>query len=217
MVNYVEYLKVPGIIAGAIIAFFFVTQIIGELLELKGKMVPEILKVRKYFARKKKEREILSGLAETPSIMDSLKQMPVALNNVTNLLNEVNEHYNKDNIAKRDKWMKWVNNQAEIYDSSFDKVDKKIDKIEGVILSLFVDIKRDTIINFASKVIDEKYPVTKEQYNRVFKLHKEYEDMIKENKMTNGEVDIAIRIIKESYKTHMKNHTFIEDIRGYNK
>ena len=33
--------------------------------------------------------------------------------------------------------------------------------------------------------------------------------------MTNGEVDIAYRIISESYETHMRNHTFIEDIRGY--
>jgi hypothetical protein len=217
MINYVDYLKIPGVIAGVIIAFFFVAQIIGELLELKGKVVPEILKTRKYFARKKREREILSGLAQMPSVIDSIKQMPVMMADVTSFLNEVNEHYNKDNITKRDKWMEWVNNQATIYDSSFDKVEKKIDKIDGVILSLLIDIKRDTIINFASKVIDEKYPVTREQYNRVFKLYEEYEEIIKENRMTNGEVDIAIRIIRDSYKTHMKNRTFVEDIRGYNK
>lgn len=35
--------------------------------------------------------------------------------------------------------------------------------------------------------------------------------------MTNGEVDIAIRIIKEAYENHMRNHTFIENIRGYAK
>lgn len=33
--------------------------------------------------------------------------------------------------------------------------------------------------------------------------------------MTNGEVDIAIRIIKESYEKHMRHHSFVEDIRGY--
>ena len=41
------------------------------------------------------------------------------------------------------------------------------------------------------------------------------EDIIKKNNMTNGEVDIAIRIIKESYEKHMRHHSFVEDIRGY--
>lgn len=35
------------------------------------------------------------------------------------------------------------------------------------------------------------------------------------NGMTNGEVDIALSIIKESYEKHMRNHTFMEDARGY--
>ena len=43
----------------------------------------------------------------------------------------------------------------------------------------------------------------------------EYENLISENNMTNGEVNIAMRIIEDSYAAHMKNHSFIEDIRGY--
>lgn len=33
--------------------------------------------------------------------------------------------------------------------------------------------------------------------------------------MTNGEVDVAILVIQESYAQHMKEHTFLEDVRGY--
>ena len=33
--------------------------------------------------------------------------------------------------------------------------------------------------------------------------------------MTNGEVDIAHQIIKESYEQRLRDHAFIEDIRGY--
>ena len=83
-------------------------------------------------------------------------------------------------------------------------------------LALLIDNKRNTIINFASKVIDENTPVTREQFNRIFKIHKEYEEIIESNKLTNGEVDIAFRIITEAYEAHMRNHSFIEDIRGYN-
>ena len=35
--------------------------------------------------------------------------------------------------------------------------------------------------------------------------------------LKNGEVDVAIQVIRESYKSHMKHHTFLEDVRGYNK
>ena len=71
------------------------------------------------------------------------------------------------------------------------------------------------IISFASMVIDETKPVTKEQFNRIFKLYEEYEAIISANGMTNGEGDIAIRIIREAYENHLRNHSFIEDIREY--
>lgn len=90
-----------------------------------------------------------------------------------------------------------------------------MDKNNEDTLALLIDSKRNTIINFAHLVIDEDKPVTREQFNRIFKLYEEYKDIIRKNKMTNGEVDIAIRIIRESYETHMRHHSFVEDIRGY--
>ena len=40
MIEYIEYIGVPGTVAVAIVAVFFIMQAIGELLELKGKVVP---------------------------------------------------------------------------------------------------------------------------------------------------------------------------------
>ena len=204
MLNYIEYLNIPAKIAIILVGVFFAMQIIGELLEFKGKVVPEFLKIRKYMKRKKEEREIIA-------------QMPEMLAEVKTLLNDVNQHYSADNIAKRDRWMDWVNSRAKVYDAGIADLEEKIDKNNAITLSLLIDIKRDTIINFASKVIDENYPVTKEQFNRVLKIYEEYEEIIEENELTNGEVDIAIRIIRESYENHMRNHTFVEDVRGYSK
>ena len=68
---------------------------------------------------------------------------------------------------------------------------------------------------FAAKAGDESSMVSRGDFNRIFKVYKKYEDFLKEHEMTNGEIDIAYRIIRESYENHMKNHTFIEDIRGY--
>lgn len=78
MLGYIEYLNVPAKIAVAIIAMFFVMQLIGEVLEFKGKAVPEFLKIRKFFSRRRKEKKEASN----------------TLKEVQRLLGEVNNQYN---------------------------------------------------------------------------------------------------------------------------
>ena len=207
MVSFVEYLNIPVKIALIIIGIFFVIQIIGELLEFKGKVVPEIVKIRKYFARKKREK----------------REAAQTLKDVKVLLGDVNAHYSEDNIAKRNKWMEWVNSRAQVYDSSIDKLGDTLAQVTQALRDntkmteeMFVQSSRDRIIDFATKVSDEKSMVSREEFNRIFKVHKKYEDFLEERGLTNGEVDIAFRVINDSYEGHMRNHTFVEDIRGYN-
>lgn len=202
MLNYIEYLNLPTKLAIVIIGSFLIMQIIGEFLEFKGKVVPEFVKIRKYFARKKQERKIISQLSDM-------------MKNVNELLNDVNKHYSKDNIVMRNKWMDTVNRKLEENDQWIRELDKKLDRNNRDTLSLLIDSKRNAIINFATCVIDNECSVTREQFNRIFKIYEEYENIIKENGLTNGEIDIAYRIITESYENHMRNHTFVEDIRGY--
>ena len=220
MLNYIEYLNLPTIVAISMVALFLFMQIVGEIMEFKGKVAPEFMKIRKYFARKKKERQAMTKVVV---ILDEYKEMSETIAEVKRLLDDIDKHYSKDNIAMRDGWMKEVNEhmsdsarRRKEQDCLMCELNKKMDKNNADTLSLLIDNKRNMIIDFASKAIDENYPVTKEQFNRVFKIYKEYEEIIKEHELTNGEVDIAIRIIKESYEQHMKNHTFIEDVRGYN-
>lgn len=202
MLNYIEYLNVPSQIAIALIAVLFVLQLIGEFLNFKGKAVPEIMSIRKYFARKKSERKVI-------------RELPNTIQDLKNIVNNIDKHYNADNIAMRDKWVDSVNNKLTMEDKLVRDLDKKLDEANKDIVSILVDNKRDTIIDFASRVSDSSVLVTKEQFNRVFKLYKEYEDLISKNGLTNGEVDIAYRIIVESYEEHLSNHTFIEDTRGW--
>ena len=76
MIAYLDYLNLPTKIGLVIIGLLVILQVIGELLEFKGKIVPEFMKIRKYFSRKKKERE---DIART-------------LKDVQSLLNDVNDH-----------------------------------------------------------------------------------------------------------------------------
>lgn len=202
MLNYIEYLNVPSQIAIALIAVLFVLQLIGEFLNFKGRAVPEIMNIRKYFARKKSERKVI-------------RELPDTIQDLKNIVNNINEHYSSDNISMRDKWIDSVNKKLNMEDKLVRDLDKKIDEANKDIVSILVDNKRDTIIDFASRVSNSNVLVTKEQFNRIFKLYKEYEDLISKNGLTNGEVDIAYRIIVESYEEHLSNHTFIEDTRGW--
>lgn len=206
MINFVEYLQLPTQIAIVIIAVVFLMNVIGEILEFKGKIVPEFMKIRKYFSRKKKEKK------ETAQTLKEVKQ----------LLGDVNAHYSADNITKRDSWMKWVNDRADVYDNSIVEINNKLSNVTDALKEsakiteeLFVQSSRDRIIDFATKVTDGKNLVSREEFNRIFKVYDRYEAFLEERELTNGEVDIAIQVIKESYTEHMKEHTFLEDIRGY--
>lgn len=202
MLNYIEFLNINVKIAAVIVSVFLVIQLVGEILEFKGKVVPEFLKIRKYFARKKKEREILTKLPDILSV-------------ATNVLKSFDEHYSADNIKKREQWINDVNYKLNENDKCIRELGEKLDKNNQDTLSLLIDSKRNTIINFASKCIDNKSPATREEFNRVLRLYNEYEKIIEENGLTNGEVDIAVRIIKESYENRMKTHSFVENLRGY--
>lgn len=202
MLDYFEYLNMPTKVGIVIVAAFVFMQIVGELIELMGKTAPELIKIRKYFTRKKAEKE----------------EMRNTLHDVKSLLNDVNIHYSEDNITKRNEWMQWVNDRADIYDSSVAELTELKETLKAnneLTLDLYININRNRIIDFASKIVNENIAVSREEFNRIFKIHAEYEEVLKKHNKTNGEVDIAFRIIVESYEDHMKNHTFIEDKRGY--
>lgn len=212
MISYIEYLRIPTFIGLVIIGFLCFLQIAGAILEFRGKVVPEIMSIKKYIQRKKQEKKVLS---ELPELFNEFRQVPDTLKHVQELLNNVEQHYSADNITKRDGWIHSVNDKLDSYDRLVQELGKKLDKNNADTLALLIDNKRSTIINFASFVADEKNSVTREQFNRIFKIYEEYEDIIEQNGLTNGEVDIAYRIITEAYENHMRNHSFLEDIRGY--
>lgn len=206
MLNYIEYLNIPVKIALVLVVIFFSMQIIGEFLEFKGKVVPEFFKIRKWFTRRKREK---AEAAQT------LKDVQV-------LLNDVNSHYSADNIAKRDGWMQLVNNRAEVYDESIKQLREALTEVMQALKDntklteeMFIQSSRDRIIDFATKTSNENVMVSREEFDRIFKVYAKYEKYLEEHKMTNGEVDINYQIIKESYEQRLRDHAFTEDIRGY--
>lgn len=207
MLGYLEYLKLPAAVAGTIVGILLVANLVGELLELKGKVVPEFMKLRKRWKRKREEK----------------REQAETLKEVKKLLADVNGHYSADNISKRDAWMGWVNSRAEVYDNSIVEIKDNLALVAAALQDnsklteeLFVQSSRDRIIDFGILVADGEKIISREQFHRIFKVHEDYEKFLKKRGLTNGETDIAMRVINESYAAHMREHTFLEDVRGYN-
>lgn len=201
MISYLEYLNAPTMIGCITIACFIVMQIVGELLEFKGKIVPEFFKIRKFFSRRKSEKE------ETRLMLQRVEQK----------LTDVNSHYSADNITRRNEWMQQVNAYGDsiiAINKTLSEVTKELKSNTSLTEEMFVQSSRDRIIDFATKVADESAVVSREEFNRIFKVYDRYEKYITEHKLTNGEVDVSIQVIREAYEVRMRNHAFIEDIRG---
>lgn len=198
----IEFLGIPTTITIIIVGLFFIMNIIGEIIEWCGKVVPEFLKVRKYFQRKRQEKE------DTTKTLKEVKQ----------LLTDVNSHYSADNITKRNEWITWVNDRAEVYDDALNKLvllQDKLNENNQMTLDLYINVNRNRILDFARIVADDNVLASREEFNRIYKINKEYHEILVKYGKANGEVDTAMKLINEAYDYRMKHHSFIEDVRGY--
>lgn len=203
LIDAINFLGIPMSIAVVIIGIFFVSQIIGEMIELSGKIVPEFFKIRKYFKRIKYEKQ------ETKETLRKVQQSLV----------EFNKHYNTDNIQQRNDWMTWVNDKAEVYDKALEELlllKDKLNENNEITLDLYINANRNRILDFARIVADDRALVSKEEFNRIYKINNEYHEILSKYNRENGEVDTAIKIINEAYDYRLRNRCFIEDVRGYN-
>lgn len=197
-----QWVGIPVSIVIGIAILYIITSVIGCILDFKGKIWPEIINWRRWRRRKKEEKEKQAKLLER----------------LAEKLESFESHYNPDNIAKRNEWMQWVNDRAEVYDASVKELttfQETLEVTKELTLDLYINVNRNRIIDFAGKVINENATVSREEFNRIFKIYDEYEAILEKYGKTNGEVEISIRIIREAYEVHMRNHTFIEDSRGY--
>lgn len=206
LISGLEYLNLPTKIGIVLVGLFIVMQVIGEITEFTGKTVPEILKIRKFFTRRKREKE------EATQTLKEVKQ----------LLDHVDGHYSADNIAKRDEWMNWVNNRADTYDTFIKEMGKQFKDVTEALNNntkmtedMFVQNSRDRIIDFAEKVSDPNYIASLEQFHRIFNIHDEYENFLKSHNRTNGEIDVNYQIIKSAYEYRIRNCSFAENLSKY--
>jgi hypothetical protein len=220
----IEFLGIPTIIAIILVGIYLI-------IDFKSKLLPEMISLKRYFKKRKQKKEdaikeqqkqkkmledMHKSLAEIKASFD--KSLTEVRNSVDASIDEMKSHYSPEKLAQRDAWMAWVDGRAEVYDASVEKLTELKDALHAnneLTLDLYINVNRNRIIDFASKVVNENVAVSREEFRRIFKTYDEYEKILEKHGKTNGEVEVSIRIIREAYETHMRNHTFIEDSRGY--
>lgn len=212
LMNAIKFLGVPATVGIALVALFLVLNIIGEIAECFGKVVPEFIKVRKYFQRRRTEKQ------ETAKTLQSLKDL-------------LDLHCSATNIEKRNAWMAnvdkdmaWTHNRADYYDKTITEIKETLADASNALRAntrmtedMFVENSRDRIMDFAEKASNYGSILSHEQFRRIFKVYECYEKFLEDHGMTNGEVDIAYEMIQDGFKYRMKNQCFAEDIKGYPK
>ena len=86
---------------------------------------------------------------------------------------------------------------------SQDKLIAAVDKIDKREIKNEIERKRYLIIDFANAIHCRKYD--REAYSHVLKTYNEYEQILKDNNMENGEADMAIGFIRKKYAEYMEN------------
>lgn len=213
---------VPACIITIVFVIFIFMQITGEIIEWCGKVSPEILKIRKYFKRKREERK------KRDEALAIIAQQGELLQNVQALLNSVNEHYSVDNITQRNNWMtevndtiQWVHDRAEHYDQSIERLSTEFTQATAALNvntelteEIFVQNSRDRIIDFAARAGDYELIISREEFNRIFKVYRRYEDFLEAHNRENGEIETNYEIILDGYDYRVRNHCFLEDVRS---
>jgi chromosome segregation ATPase len=178
LIKAIEFLGIPATIAIALVGLFLVLQIIGELCELKGKIVPECLKVRKYFKRKKQEKE------DTKQMIQDCKQA----------LLEFNSHYSPENIAKRNNWMHEVDDSVKSNDELIQKLDGKMDKLletNETLTTQLEQVKSNVLENEADRLRSELFDcgnrcrrhirLHPEEMEHIRAVYKKYSEVLHQN------------------------------------
>ena len=201
-----DYINVPAKLIAGVIILLLCLQLVGELLEFFGKVAPGFMKLRKN-AKAKLEKEM-----QRDALLVAAAE---ALEKNNKKLDEFTALYNNDNMAKRKVWMETVNNGISTNKDDIHALAEKLEKIYDISMKDHVEALRSVIIGFANRVSDKNGAVTHEEFRRAFAAHEDYEAFLKEHGLTNGQVDVAYRVISEDYADRLRNHEFLEDIRGY--
>lgn len=92
--------------------------------------------------------------------------------------------------------------QDVLLEAKIDSLETKIDKLTTVVTEGQIQSMRSEILDAACRLGRMDY--TEEQYNHLFEVHTRYEEILKANKLTNGQVSVSFKFIEQRYQEQLK-------------
>lgn len=83
-------------------------------------------------------------------------------------------------------------------------IKESLNGLKKMIIKKDIDDMRWDILDFGSGVIANR-PYSKEQYDHVFEIYQNYENVLEENGMENGRVDMSMDFIRKRYAEKLEN------------
>lgn len=87
------------------------------------------------------------------------------------------------------------------------EIKKDLKELTDMVIRKEINDFRWDINNFATKISENK-PCNKDCFQHCFRTYEEYEKILKENNLKNGEVENSMKIINEAYQEKMKKGDF---------
>ena len=103
----------------------------------------------------------------------------------------------EDRIATLEKHDNWQYKEIT-------KMSKGIENIETELLDNNLERKRKYILDFCSSLSNGQKQ-NKEAFNNVFKTYKNYEKLLSDHNMENGQAEESIKFISEKYQEFLRN------------
>lgn len=85
-----------------------------------------------------------------------------------------------------------------------EEIKTELRKLTKMFIDKEIDDMRWEIINFSAQVAENR-PCNKDGFQHCFKTYEKYEKIIKDNGLTNGEVEISMKVVNEAYEEKLKN------------
>lgn len=106
----------------------------------------------------------------------------------------------EDRISKLEKHDNWQYKEIT-------KMSQGIENIESELLDNNLERKRKYILDFCSSLSNGQKQ-NREAFNNVFKTYKNYEKLLSDHNMENGQAEESIKFISEKYQEYLRNGNF---------
>ena len=106
----------------------------------------------------------------------------------------------KERISTLEEHDKWQYNEIS-------KISQGIDDIKDTLLKDNIEKKRKSILDFCSSLSNNQKQ-NNEAFNDIFRTYADYEQILKDNKLENGQAEESMKFIREKYQEKLHNGEF---------